>query len=211
MACVRALITEFAGMAGAGQLAGIPPWFTVPLAAVALSLLVTRGRYRRVELVGIIVGTLELALIPAAIIAHPHGGQLVHGLAHPIALQSSYLTLLAANVGAVIMPWMVFYQQRAVVDKGSPRPELPLAKVDTAIGSVLTQVVMLAVVVATAATLGQADHGAPLNTIGDIAKALVPFLGKVPGRRPRRQRRGGLSPGPARDCGRRTRRGRLPE
>jgi Mn2+/Fe2+ NRAMP family transporter len=180
VACVGALITEFAGIAGAGQLAGLPPWLTVPLAAVALSLLIMRGRYRRVELVGIIVGALELALIPAAVIAHPDGGQLVHGLSHPIALRSSYLTLLAANVGAVIMPWMVFYQQRAVVDKGITEAELPLAKADTAIGSVLTQVVMLAVVIATAATLGRANPGAALNTIGDIAEALVPFLGEVP-------------------------------
>lgn len=178
VACVGALITEFAGVAGAGQLAGLPPWLTVPPAAVALSLLVMRGRYRRVEFVGIIVGLLELTLIPAAILAHPHAGQLVHGLLHPIALHSSYLTLLAANVGAVIMPWMVFYQQRAVVDKGIGDAELPLAKLDTAAGSVLTQVIMLAVVVATAATLGQQNQGAPLDTIGEIARALVPFLGE---------------------------------
>lgn len=178
VACVGALITEFAGVAGAGQLAGLPSWLTVAPAAVALSLLVMRGRYRRVEVVGILVGLLELVLIPAAILAHPHAGQLVHGVVHPVALQSSYLTLLAANVGAVIMPWMVFYQQRAVVDKGVGDADLPLAKVDTAIGSVLTQVVMLAVVVATAATLGQGNKGAPLNTIGEIARALVPFLGR---------------------------------
>jgi Mn2+/Fe2+ NRAMP family transporter len=178
VACVGALITEFAGIAGAGQLAGLPPWLTVPPAAVALSLLVVHGRYRRVEVVGIGVGLLELALIPAAVLAHPHGGQLLHGAAHPIVLRSSYLTLLAANVGAVIMPWMVFYQQRAVVDKGIGPADLRVARVDTAAGSVLTQIVMLAVVIATAATLGQSHPGASLNTIGDIAGALVPFLGR---------------------------------
>ncbi|MDQ2728954.1 MAG: divalent metal cation transporter [Actinomycetota bacterium] len=177
VACIGALITEFAGIAGAGQLAGLPPWLTVPPAALALCLLVVRGRYRRIEAVGIIVGLLELAPIPAAVLAHPSGSALVHGLAHPVAFQSSYLTLLAAKVGAVIMPWMVFYQQQAVVDKGLQQADLKLAKVDTAVGSVLTQVVMLAVVVATAATIGRTDPGASLDTIGQIAKALVPFLG----------------------------------
>lgn len=177
VACVGALITEFAGIAGAGELAGIPAWLSVPVAALALSFLCLAGRYRRVETVGIVLGLLELFFIPAAILAHPRGAALGFGLSHSLVLDRSYLTIVAANVGAVIMPWMVFYQQQAVIDKGIHRRHLRLAQVDTAMGSVLTQVVMIAIVVATAATIGRTNPGASLSTIGQIADGLVPFLG----------------------------------
>jgi len=177
VACVGALITEFAGIAGAGALAGIPDWVSVPLAALALSMLCMAGRYRRVELVGITLGLLELLFVPAAILAHPHGAVLAADLTHSVVASHAYVTIVAANVGAVIMPWMVFYQQQAVIDKGISRAHLGAARVDTAVGSVLTQIVMIAVIVATAATLGRTNPGATLNTIGQIADALVPFLG----------------------------------
>ncbi len=177
VACVGALITEFAGIAGAGELAGIPAWLSVPAAALALSFLLMAGRYRRVETVGIVLGLLELLFIPAAILAHPHGAALAHGLTHALVLRRPYLTMVAANVGAVIMPWMVFYQQQAVIDKGIRRRHLRMARIDTAMGSVLTQIVMIAIVVAAAATIGRAVPGASLSTIGQIAESLKPFLG----------------------------------
>ncbi|HET6502987.1 MAG TPA: divalent metal cation transporter [Amycolatopsis sp.] len=181
VACLGALITEFAGLAGVGALVGLPRIVSIGVPALALVLLMLFGGYRRVEVIGIAVGALELLFIPAAIIAHPHGQAVLNGLGHPIQFDGGYLTLLAANVGAVIMPWMVFYQQGAVIDKGrqgrSVRQALRSARVDTAVGSVVTQVVAIAVVVATAATVGARDPGASLTGIGDIAVALTPFLG----------------------------------
>lgn len=182
VACVGALITEFAGLAGVGALVGLPRVVSICVPTAALVILVLTGRYRRVEAVGITVGALELLFIPAAILGHPDPHALAAGLAHPLRLSSDYLMLVAANVGAVIMPWMVFYQQGAVIDKG--RHGLPLraalrsARLDTALGSVVTQVVMIAVVVAVAATIGTTSPGASLGSIGDIATALTPFLGR---------------------------------
>jgi Mn2+/Fe2+ NRAMP family transporter len=181
LACLGALITEFAGLAGVGSLIGVPRVLSIGIPAVALVGLVLAGRYRRVEIVGITIGALELLFIPAALLAKPHFADLVHGAAHPLQLNAAYLTLLAANVGAVIMPWMVFYQQGAVVDKGrrglNLTQALRSARLDTAAGSVLTQVVMIAVIVAVAATIGTHNPGAALNDIGAIAQALVPFFG----------------------------------
>ncbi len=181
VACVGALVTEFAGVAGVGALVGVSRWVSVGVAAAALVSLVLLGRYRRVEHVGIAVGALELLFIPAAFIAHPHVAAMAHDLSHPVVAGPGFSTLLAANVGAVIMPWMIFYQQEAVIDKGrhglEPRAALRSARLDTATGAVLTQVIMIAVVVASAATLGVARRGAPLGSIGQIASALTPFLG----------------------------------
>jgi Mn2+/Fe2+ NRAMP family transporter len=183
VACVGALITEFAGLAGVGGLVGLPRPVSIGVPALALVLLVSLGRYRRVETIGIAIGALELLFIPAAIIAHPDPVALVHGLSRPLRFDGGYLTLLAANVGAVIMPWMVFYQQGAVIDKGCRglplRSALRSARLDTAFGSVMTQLVMISIVIATAATIGRASPGASLGDVGAIADALVPFLGRT--------------------------------
>jgi Mn2+/Fe2+ NRAMP family transporter len=92
---------------------------------------------------------------------------------------SSYLYLLAANVGAVIMPWMIFYQQGAVIDKGIRSQSMRSERRVTAAGAFLTQVVMIAVVVLLGATVGRAHPGTTLNTVGDISSALRPYLGGI--------------------------------
>jgi len=88
---------------------------------------------------------------------------------------TTYLLLIAGNIGAVIMPWMIFYQQSAVVDKGLKVKDLNFARVDTAIGAVLTQVIMIAIVITTAATLF-VHHQAVLDA-AHAALALVPLTG----------------------------------
>lgn len=182
VACAGALVTEFAGIAGVGELFGIPRGISIGAAATALVALVLFGRYRRIEHVGIAIGALELLFVPAALFAHPHLGAIFRAGADPIRTNSSYLTLLAANIGCVIMPWMVFYQQEAVIDKGARGLGLHAAvrssRLDTAIGSVITQVVMVAVIIATGATIGVVGRGAALNSVGEIANALTPVLGR---------------------------------
>ncbi|MDE1997886.1 MAG: divalent metal cation transporter, partial [Burkholderiales bacterium] len=90
--------------------------------------------------------------------------------------------LIAANIGAVIMPWMVFYQQSAVVEKRLAIEDLPAARWDTALGAVVTQVIMAAVLIVTAATLGKAGSQTPLDTVQQIADAITPYLGERAGR-----------------------------
>ena len=90
-----------------------------------------------------------------------------------------YLYLVAANIGAVIMPWMVFYQQSAVVEKGLRHwRSAGRSRADTAIGAVVTQLIMAAVLIATAATLGRSGRSESLGTVQQIAEAITPFLGK---------------------------------
>ncbi len=75
------------------------------------------------------------------------------------------------------MPWMIFYRQGAVTDKGLTRANLRQARRDTLTGAVLTQVIMISVIVAMAATAGQTHPGTPRGNVGQIAGALKPFLG----------------------------------
>jgi Mn2+/Fe2+ NRAMP family transporter len=181
LSAIGALITEFVGIAGVGQLFGVSRWFTVPLATAFLLGLALTGSYGRVERIGIAVGLAELAFIPAMLMSHPDLHSLIHGLGSLPLGDSSYLFLLAANVGAVIMPWMIFYQQGAVIDKQLSVKTIRQARQDTAFGAFLTQFIMITVVLALAATIGLHDPGAVLNTVGQIAGALTPYLGNLGG------------------------------
>ena len=181
VSAIGALITEFAGIAGVGQLFGISRWVTVPVTTAFLLGLALTGSYGRVERIGIAVGLAELAFVPAMLMSHPDLHSLVRGLGSLPLGDRSYLFLLAANVGAVIMPWMIFYQQGAVIDKKLSVGTIREARQDTAFGAFLTQLIMVMVVIALAATIGLHNPGAALNTVGQIAGALTPYLGHLGG------------------------------
>jgi len=182
-----ALITEFSGIAGVAQLVGVPVPLAVSLAALVLVAIGLAGAYQRVEWIGIALGSLEVAFVLAAVIAMAHGGRetsaaaLWHGMTRFPVTQPGYMFLLAANVGAVIMPWMIFYQQGAVVDKGWTTKDLRHARRDTAVGAVVTQIIMVAIVVTAAATLRGQNPGG-LQSVTQIAAALTRTLGPWTGR-----------------------------
>ncbi|NUP46531.1 MAG: divalent metal cation transporter [Catenulispora sp.] len=178
VSAIGALLTEFAGVAGVGELFGVSPWVTIPVATAFLLAIALTGSYRRVERIGIAVGLAELAFIAAMFMSRPDPGSMIHGLGSLPVGQGSYLMLVAANVGAVIMPWMVFYQQGAVIDKRLPVTAIRRVRADTAVGAILTQVIMIAMLVAVAATVGRHHPGASLDTVGQISGALTPYLGR---------------------------------
>jgi Mn2+/Fe2+ NRAMP family transporter len=179
VSAIGTLVVEFVGVAGVGELFGVSRWITVPAATVFLIGLAFSHGYRRVERIGIAVGLAELAFIPAMLLAHPKIGAIAAQLGSQPLGQTSYLTLLAATVGAVIMPWMIFYQQGAVVDGGVKPRDLRHARRDTLAGAILTQVIMISVIVALAATVGRTSPNAPLTSVGQIASAIAPFLGSA--------------------------------
>jgi len=179
LASLGALVTEFAGMGAVGLLFGIPIQLSVGLAVAFLAIVAWTGSYRSVERVAILLGSFELLFFLVAWWAHPSPAAMLSGLSQIPWKAPGYLYLAAANIGAVIMPWMVFYQQSAVVDKGLTVRDLSAARWDTAWGSIITQAVMIAVLVAVAATLGRSNPGLPLDTIQQIAQALTPFLGQT--------------------------------
>ncbi|GKU30406.1 NRAMP family divalent metal transporter [Clostridium folliculivorans] len=183
VAAMGALVTEFSGIAGVSELFGVSKWVTVPFAALALILISCTGKYKRVERIAIIVGLFEVVFIPAAIFAKPDTAALMHALVGKQPFNNnSYWLLVAANVGAVIMPWMIFYQQGAVVDKGLTKENIKFSRIDTFFGSIVTQIVMGAVLVLTAATIGRTNPNTSLDSVQQIGNALTPFLGNIFGK-----------------------------
>jgi Mn2+/Fe2+ NRAMP family transporter len=178
IACAGALMSELSGLAGVGLLYGVPVWLSMTVVVSALTLMAYTGSYLSVERIAMVLGAFELVFVVVAWQARPDPAAMAAGALMIPWRDPKYLYLVAANIGAVIMPWMVFYQQSAVVEKGLGVADLPAARADTAFGAVLTQVIMAAVLVATAATIGVHGHGETLETVQQIAQAITPFLGE---------------------------------
>ena len=181
VSCVGALLSEFSGIASVGTLMGIPAPATLTLVVVALLAMALTRSYRSVERIAIFVGAFELVFLLVAWLARPSLSEIATGIVSAPLGDPQYLYLASANIGAVIMPWMVFFQQSSIVEKKLKAVDLGAARLDTAIGAVVTQVIMAAVLLATAATLGKTGGGQALDTVQEISAAITPFLGRVGG------------------------------
>ena len=186
VAVLGSLVTEFTGIAGVGELYGVPRLISLPLASLCLLGVVLSGTYRRVERVAVAIGLFELAFLFVAWRAHPSGTAMLADITDPKLADTRFLFLAAALIGATFNPWMIFYQQSAIAEKGLGPAHRPAhctaARWDTAAGAILTQVVTAAVLVAAAATIGHRTPAAALDSIGHISAALTPFLGLQAGR-----------------------------
>src|SRR5271166_5925798 len=183
--CLGALLTEFAGLAGVGNLIGVPAPLTLTLVVAALMAMALMHGYMTVERIAIAVGAFELVFLLVALLAllaHPGLGEVASGAMTVPLTNPKYLLLASANIGAVIMPWMVFFQQSSVVEKGVTTKDLGSARMDTALGAIVTQVIMAAVLIATAATLAKAGGDHALDTVEEIVGAITPFLGNFAGK-----------------------------
>jgi Mn2+/Fe2+ NRAMP family transporter len=178
---IAALITEFAGIAGAALIFGLPAAPLVIIAALLLVVVIFTASYKRAELFAFALCTVELLFIPAAFAAHPPAHDIIRqGLFGNQPLRDyGYLMLIASNIGAVIMPWMIFYQQSAVVDKGLTTKDLGFARFDTGLGAVLTQGIMAAIIITTAATLFV--HHIQVTDAAHAALAFQPLVGRFAG------------------------------
>lgn len=150
------LITEFIGMTAALAIFGIPAWLTVLLVCLIMSFMVLRGRYWTWEKLAFFFCALNVIYIPAAFLVHPsvsdifNQGMIPH---FPGGFTGEMFFFLMANIGTTIAPWMVFFQQSAVVDKGLQEKDIPWGKFDTLVGSLFTVLVAIFCVVVTGTLL----------------------------------------------------------
>jgi NRAMP (natural resistance-associated macrophage protein)-like metal ion transporter len=177
VANVANTIANLAGAAAALDIFGVPKWLTVPVVAIAIWGLVLFASYRIVERVFLAVMLVFLAYPLAAVMATPDWTPVMRAFVTPsFDLDPRTLLLMVAVVGTTITPYMQFYLQSAVAEKGIGEEELRLEQADAIVGSVWTNVIAVFIVVATAAAVGVAG-GATIGSAADAAHALEPVAG----------------------------------
>ncbi|HTT94266.1 MAG TPA: Nramp family divalent metal transporter [Solirubrobacterales bacterium] len=171
------LCAEFAGVAAAMQLlTGTSRYVSVPIAALAVSALVLRGSFRRVEHVLLALGAVFAAYIVSGVLAHPDWGAAARGAVVPeLPLSREGLLVAVATVGTTLAPWGLAFIQSYAVDKRLKPEDLRYERVDVIVGAVLTGVIGLFVIVACAATLHVA--GIEVEDARDAARGLEPLAG----------------------------------
>src|SRR5450759_981619 len=170
-----AYVAEFAGIVLGATLLGIAAPIAVVGALALHSVMVLTASYRRFELMAVGLSLGLFAFVGLAFAARPDPAAVLAGFspAQPFG-RAGYLDLVVATVGAVIMPWMLFYQQAATVDKGLGVDDLPAARAETLVGAIASELLMVAVVVATAAAMAGPDIA-----IGATVGALPVGLGRL--------------------------------
>ncbi len=169
-------VAEFSGVAAAGSLFGMPSYIGVPLVAVAVWLLVTRGSYRKVERVLLALGFVLVTYVVAGIMAGPDWSAALHGAVTPqVSLNSLWLFTVIAAVGTTLTPWGQFFIQAAVVDRKVPLRQYVYTKYEIYMGSVFMTTIDFFIVLACAATLY--PEGIVIDSAQEAARALEPFLG----------------------------------
>jgi Mn2+/Fe2+ NRAMP family transporter len=174
------IIAEFAGIAGSMELFGIPKYYSVPICAVIVWLIVVKGQYKSVEKVFLAASFFYITYIFAGVLAKPAWIEALVATVKPPQLaafkQESYLYMVIGVVGTTIAPWMQFYLQSSVVEKGVTRRQYKASQVDVIVGCIFTDVVAWFIIVACAATLYLHGHR-DIRDAADGAQALRPLAG----------------------------------
>jgi len=174
------VVAEFAGIAAAMELFGISRYVAVPLCAVGVWLLVLRWPYRTVEKVFLFACLFYVAYIISGAMVAPSAGTIARELIRPRLLgDPEYLLMIVGLTGTTIAPWMQFYQQAAVVEKGISLRDYRLSAWDTVLGGVVVTIVAMFIIVTCSETLFRA--GVHIETAGDAAAALIPLAGRNAG------------------------------
>jgi Mn2+/Fe2+ NRAMP family transporter len=156
------MITEFIGMTAALSIFHVPPIVTVVCVIGLMGIMVVSGRYWTWEKFALGFCVLNLIYIPAAFLVHPSMSDIVHnGLLpnFPGGFNNELFFLLMANIGTTIAPWMIFFQQSSVVDKGLQEKDILWGRLDTVVGSALTVLVAIFIIVVTGTVLRGVDIG----------------------------------------------------
>lgn len=175
---VATTFSEFAGIASGAELFGRPRWVSVPFSAGIVWILITRGSYKSVEKVFLAVSLVFITYIIAAFLAGPNWGDVAQATVTPaIPADMRFISLVIAMIGTTIAPWMMFFTQSNVVDKGvtASRDDMFGQKVDVATGTIVACIVAWFIIVTTGAVLF--PQGISVDSAEAAASALAPFAG----------------------------------
>lgn len=166
------LVTEFIGMTSALSIFGIPPWATVTGVVLLMGMIVMNGRYWTWEKIAMLFCILNLIYIPGAFMVNASltdilkDGLIPH---FPGGFNGELFFFLMANIGTTIAPWMLFFQQSSVVDKGLQEKDIPWGRFDTLLGSALTVLVAVFIIIVTGTVL----HGIEIDSASQAAEHLM--------------------------------------
>jgi Mn2+/Fe2+ NRAMP family transporter len=170
-------VSEFAGVAASMEIFGVTKYISVPIAAVLVWLLMVKGNYKSVERVFLVASAIYLSYIASGILANPPWGEVAKAFVTPsFQFNAGYVTIFVTIIGTTIAPWMQFYQQSSIVDKGLKITDYAYERLDVVVGSLFAVVVASFIMIACAATLY--EHGIQIETAQDAALALRPLAGQ---------------------------------
>jgi Mn2+/Fe2+ NRAMP family transporter len=171
-------ISEFAGIAAAGEIFGLTKYILVPMCAAAVLLFTVRFNYKKLEKIFLLMILFYISYIISGILAHPDWTEVGRQIVTPsFQFSSAYLIVLVGVIGTTIAPWMQFYLQSSVVEKGIRVQDYKYSRVEVILGCIMTDVVSFFIIVSCAATLFL--NGIVISSAGDAAIALEPLAGTL--------------------------------
>jgi NRAMP (natural resistance-associated macrophage protein)-like metal ion transporter len=172
-------ICEFAGLASGMSVLGVSRYIAVPVGALVVWLLVVKGTYRGVEKVFLVACLFYIAYPVSCFLAHPAWGPAIRNTLVPtFQLNGAFVYMTIGLVGTTIAPWMQFYLQSAVVEKGIEVKYYKQSRLDVIIGCFMTDVVAFFIIAACAATIYLSGHR-NISDAGQAAVALRPLAGRA--------------------------------
>jgi Mn2+/Fe2+ NRAMP family transporter len=170
-------VSEFAGVAASMEIFGVTKYFSVPIAAVVVWLLIVKANYKWVERVFLAASAIFLAYIVSGVLARPPWGEVAKAFVTPsFQFEPGYVAIFVTIIGTTIAPWMQFYQQSSIVDKGLKITEYAYERIDVVVGSLFAVIVASFIMIACAATLH--TNGVRIESAKDAALALGPLAGR---------------------------------
>jgi Mn2+/Fe2+ NRAMP family transporter len=166
------LVTEFIGMTAALTIFGVPRWLTVLAVCLLMGTMVLNGRYWTWEKLAMGFCAVNLIYIPGAFLVRPSVSDILQqGIIpnFPGGLSGQLFFFLMANIGTTIAPWMLFFQQSSVVDKGLKVIDIPWGKFDTLIGAIFTVLVAVFIIIVTGTVL----HGRDVSDAAEASRMLM--------------------------------------
>ena len=171
------VLSEFAGVAAGMEVFGVNKFISVPISAFLVWLMVVKGSYKSVEKVFLVACLFYLSYVVTGIIVKPDWGNvLTQSLTPQLSLNPSEMTMVIGLVGTTIAPWMQFYLQSSIVEKGIKIKDYKFARFDVISGCVITDIVAFFIILVCAETLFK--HGVRIETAKDAALSLAPLAGK---------------------------------
>lgn len=170
--------TEFAGVAGSMQVLGVSKYISVPIVAMLVWLLVVKGTYKIAERIFLLFSISLLMYVISALMGDPEWSEIGQAIVRPqFEVNGQSIAMIIGLVGTTIAPWMLFYMQSSVIEKGLKMKNFKYSIIDIVVGCTATVVVAFFIVVACASTLNK--HGIQINEAKDAAMALKPLAGAI--------------------------------